>query len=119
MSMGRSSFQVRLRSWSCLDEVTRLKNPKARHGGFSAGKSVLGQCRRGAPFLWCDLEGGIQAFAHIDISKRVQRAPLQNAQLYATELFVLGGTTITRMEGLLGQRLIGSLVLNVTRIVEF
>lgn len=55
---------------------------------MSVRKWVLGQCHRGAPFLWCDLEGGIKvqkAFAHIDISKRVQRAPLQNAQLYATE----------------------------------
>ena len=36
---------------SCLDEVTRVKNPNARHGGFSASQWVLRQCPRGAPSL--------------------------------------------------------------------
>ena len=95
---------------SCLDEVTTVKNSNARHGGFSASQWVLGQCPRGAPSFadeqtWCDL-GALEArhdptsifamqnlarieaqkaFVHIDTSKRVQRAPLRNAQPYAME----------------------------------
>ena len=98
-----------LEAQSCLDEVTRVKNSNARHGGFSASQCVLvGQCPRGAPSFadeqtWCDLGALVarhdptsifamqnlarteaqKALAHVDTSKRVQGALIRNAQPYA------------------------------------
>ena len=89
---------------TCLDEVCRVKNGTARHGGFSPAQWVLGRSEKGPPSVvdessWCDL-GAIEsrhdptsifamrhmarieaqkAFVHLDTSKRVARALLKNA----------------------------------------
>ena len=89
---------------TCLDEVCRIKNGTARHGGFSPTQWVLGRSEKGSPSVvdetsWCDL-GAIEsrhdptsvfamqhlarieaqkAFVHLDTSKRVARALLKNA----------------------------------------
>ena len=87
-----------------LIEVTRVKNSTSRIGGFSPAQWVLGRDSRTAPSqfsqLWADL-GAIEAqadpdsifalqhqarvearkaFAHLDCSRRVQKALLRNAQ---------------------------------------
>ena len=44
---------------SCLDEVTRVKNSNARHGGFSASQWVLGQCPKAHLLLQMNRHGVI------------------------------------------------------------